>query len=313
MIAYTYALLAALFWGAGFIGSRFGLEALGPMWITFIRFFIAFLATVPILFFIKRPKWNKERIIGLLVCSVCLAGMMFLQVKALQYTTVAKSGFIIILYAFITPVLTWLFLGKKLGGYYWVLALCAFGGVSLLLEFNLENFNKGDALALGCAFFTALHILSVNKYARSFQNVVAFNVFQMLVVCLITLPLAVFMEGAWAPASFVLNMASHPEAFWGLLFMGVFSTAMGFFLQLRSQLSIEPHIASLVFLLESPFGAFLGWLVLNERMDGQALIGCGITLAAVSLMPMEKTFQEALENVVFSYERKFKRKTFRGN
>ena len=42
IIAYCCAFLAAFFWGAGFIGSRFGLEAMGPMWVCFFRFFVAF-------------------------------------------------------------------------------------------------------------------------------------------------------------------------------------------------------------------------------------------------------------------------------
>ncbi|MCO4755723.1 MAG: DMT family transporter, partial [Bacteriovoracaceae bacterium] len=303
IIAYICAFLAAFFWGAGFIGSRMGLESLGPLWVCFGRFLIAFAATSPVLLFSKSLRLSKDELKGFGICSICLAAMMFLQIKGLQYTTVAKSGFITILYAFITPIIASVFLKKRLTPYYWVMALCAFGGVCFLMELDFANLNNGDWLTLGCAVFAALHILSVGKYSKVFKSTGVFNVLQMLGVCIITLPLALIFEGSAPIVSFLDEGVTSP-AFLGLIFMGIFSTAVAFFLQLRSQKLIEPHIVALVFLMESPLGAALGWIMLDEAMGMQAIIGCSVTLFAVGMIALEKPFQEVFANVLESYEQR---------
>ncbi|MBC76671.1 MAG: hypothetical protein CME64_11710 [Halobacteriovoraceae bacterium] len=310
--AYCCAFLAAFFWGAGFIGSRFGLEAMGPMWVCFFRFFIAFVATSPILVINKKFNIDKKELKAVGVCSFCLAAMIFLQIKGLQYTTVAKSGFITILYAFMTPILANAFFKKKVSIYYCVMAIIAFGGVCLLMELDFKNFNYGDALTLGCAFFSALHILSVGHYSDVFKSSGVFNVLQMLGVCVLTLPLAFILEGVGPIENFVKGAVSD-QAFWGLIFMGVFSTAFAFFLQLRSQKFIEPHIVALVFLMESPLGATMGWFVLDESIGFKGIIGCSVTLFAVAMIALEKPFQEVIANVLGKHEQRTKRQTERRN
>lgn len=307
-IAYASAILAAFLWGAGFIGSRYGLESLGPLWVSFGRFFIGFLVCLPVLAFGKKESWSKDKILGVTLCSIFLGGVMFLQIAGLQYTSVAKSGFITILYAIITPAFAGFFLRQKLGSYYWAMALIAFGGVCLLLDFDLNNFNGGDALTLGCAFCSALHILSVGRFAPRFESAAVFNVWQMFGVCALALPLALVFEGSKAPLIFLSELSFSDNALLGLLFMGAFSTGMGFFLQLWSQKHIRPHVASLIFLLESPMGAFLGWAMLSENIGIKEIIGCAITLFAVGAIPMEKPFQRGLSNVVRLYERRTKNK-----
>ncbi|MBG59938.1 MAG: hypothetical protein CMJ16_05710 [Peredibacter sp.] len=310
IIAYCCAFLAAFFWGAGFIGSRFGLEAMGPMWVCFFRFFVAFIATSPILFLNRQVSFSSRELKAVGVCSFCLAAMMFLQIKGLQYTTVAKSGFITILYAFMTPILANAFFKKKVSLYYCMMAIIAFGGVCLLMELDFRNFNYGDALTLGCAFFSALHILSVGHFSDVFRSSGVFNVLQMLGVCALTLPLAFILEGAGPIQDFMMGAVSD-QAFWGLLFMGVFSTALAFFLQMRSQKFIEPHIVALVFLMESPLGAAMGWFVLDEGIGFKGLIGCTITLFAVAMIALEKPFQEVIANVLGKHEQRTKRQTER--
>lgn len=313
-LAYLGAFTASFLWGAGFIGNRYGLEAMGPFWVGFARFFIAFIVCLPFFILAKPVKWNREKLFGIFVCSVFLAGLMIFQIAGLLYTTVAKSGFITILYAFITPMLARIFFEKRLGAYYWTSAAVAFVGVCLLLGFDPANFNKGDALTLGCAFCSAFQILAVGRFAPKFENPAVFNIWQMLGVCLVALPLALVFEGIGPAKQILLMGASHPKALWGLAFMGVFSTGVAFFLQMASQRKIEPHAASLIFLLESPVGAFLGWAALDEILTFKQAAGCAITLAAVGMLPLKRPLQKRLQpalqiagkNIGMVYARKLK-------
>ena len=179
-----------------------------------------------------------------------------------------------------TPILANAFFKKKVSLYYCMMAIIAFGGVCLLMELDFRNFNYGDALTLGCAFFSALHILSVGHFSDVFRSSGVFNVLQMLGVCALTLPLAFILEGAGPIQDFMMGAVSD-QAFWGLLFM------------------------------ESPLGAAMGWFVLDEGIGFKGLIGCTITLFAVAMIALEKPFQEVIANVLGKHEQRTKRQTER--
>ena len=294
--AYSYAIFAAFFWGAGFIGSRYGLEELSPMWVTFFRFFVAFIVALPSVLVVKKSHFQWKMFLGALVCAVFLSSLMFFQIKGLQYTTVAKSGFITILYAFFTPILCWFFYRKKLSGTYWSLMLIALAGMMFICELNFSNFNLGDLLTLFCALISSFHILAINHFSKYIKNFSLFNLLQMFFVCLISFPVAIGLEGTevvikgqFLNSSYVLS---------GILFMGIFSTSIAFFLQGKSQQKIPPHMASLIFLLESPFAAILAFLIFQEVMSNMAIIGSLLVVLTVALLPLENHIQK-----IFSFNK----------
>lgn len=299
MAYYSYALLAAIFWGAGFIGSRFGLEALSPMWVTFFRFLVAFLATLPVLVGMKKIKIQVEMILGSFICATILASMIFLQIKGLQYTTVAKSGFITILYAFFTPILCKIIYGDRLSNFYWMMLSVALVGMGFICEMNLGTLNEGDLITLVCAFFSALHILAISHFVKETTNVMVFNILQMFFVCLVSLPIALYLEGADQVISGHFLMQT--DAVVGLIFMGVFSTSVAFFMQIKAQEKLPAHVASLIFLMESPFAAVFGFMAFNETLSQVAVVGSVLVTVSVCLMPFEKKIRFWVRrNVVFT-------------
>ena len=293
--AYSYAIFAAFFWGAGFIGSRYGLEELSPMWVTFFRFFVAFVVALPSIVAVRKKHLDVKLFLGAFICAAFLSSMMFLQIKGLQYTTVAKSGFITILYAFFTPILCWIFYRKKLSGIYWSLMLVALVGMMLICEFDFSNFNRGDLLSFICAFVSSFHILAINHFSKFIKNFSLFNLMQMFFVCLISFPLAIGLEGTeivikgkFLDSTYVLS---------GILFMGIFSTSIAFFLQGKSQQKIPPHMASLIFLLESPFAAILAFAIFHEVMSNMAIVGSLLVVLTVALLPLETHIKSLIQKV----------------
>jgi drug/metabolite transporter (DMT)-like permease len=301
MTAYSYAILAAFFWGAGFIGSRYGLEALSPMWVTFFRFLVAFLIGLPVLRYVKKADFNWKVWLGAFVSAIFLASMMFLQIKGLQYTTVAKSGFITILYAFFTPIICWMLYKKKLSSMYWALLGVALVGMMLICELSFDNFNRGDMLTLVCALISSFHIISIGHFTKYTENFALFNLMQMFFVCTISLPLAYLLEGSQVVVGG--HFLSSTSALSGILFMGVFSTSIAFFLQGKSQQKIPPHMASLIFLLESPFAAILGYLIFNEIMSQMAIMGCLLVTFTVALLPMEDMIKKSVRTIRLTSQR----------
>lgn len=66
-----------------------------------------------------------------------------------------------------------------------------------------------------------------------------------------------------------------------VLYAGVFSSGVGYTLQIIGQKYAEPTVASIVMSLESVFAALAGWLLLNERLSGVELCGCALVFLSV--------------------------------
>ncbi len=291
MNGYICALFTSLLWGAGFVGSKYGLTELGAMWVTFARFAMALVICLPTLLWIKKPNISLKLLAQVALCSLFLTGIMFFQIKGLEYTTVAKSGFITILYVFFTPILGYLFFKTKITKTFVSLLSIAFVGILLLLDLEIANLNRGDFYTLLCALCSALHLIALSHFSKSTKNLFLFNILQLSFVSLICLPLAIYFEGFEAPLKVLSNTAEYLPSISAILFMGVFSTALAFLLQIKAQQTISANKIGLIFLLESPFAVILGFTLLGEALNSRNIAGCILVLSAVALIPFEASLK----------------------
>ena len=75
-----------------------------------------------------------------------------------------------------------------------------------------------------------------------------------------------------------------------ILYVGVFSSAVAFTLQIIAQRDGDPTLVSIILSLESFFGAAAGAILLHEAMPGRELFGCVLMLSATILSQLpEKT------------------------
>ena len=70
---------------------------------------------------------------------------------------------------------------------------------------------------------------------------------------------------------------------WAIVYVGIFSVAIGYTLQAVGQKHAPAADAALILSLEAVFAAFFGWLLLGERLGWVQLAGCGLILAAIVL------------------------------
>ena len=69
-----------------------------------------------------------------------------------------------------------------------------------------------------------------------------------------------------------------------IAYTGIFSSAVGYTLQIVGQKSAEnPTIAALLMSMESVFAALSGWLILHETLSGKELIGVALMACAIVL------------------------------
>ncbi len=275
--------LSTIIWGFGFVATRLTLTSFDPYWAHALRFICAGIFCLPFLFYKKsftrkNAPWKK----GMIAASLLFATLIF-QTIGLKYTTVAKSGFITTLYTLFVPIILMIVYHKKFRATFWILVFMALGGVALLCNLKFDDLNIGDLLMLFCSFFAALHIIYIGKIANSLSSPVEFNFIQTVIMGVMGFIIAYAVHG---PVSIIPLLNIHTAAFKGMIFLSLISSVIAFSIQVICQQKIPPHIAGLIYLLESPFAAWFGFIYFGEILNHMNLFGASLVLLSVCLVPI---------------------------
>lgn len=274
-VAFFEMILATLIWGFGFIATVWSMESFSPFASTMLRFLCGFLLTLPLFLLVPafRPTFNRAHLQMALIPGLFLGMMMILQTWGLEMTTPTKSGFITTLYVVFVPIFEMWIFKKKLPGRHALWVALALIGTMLIVELQIKRFNFGDGLTLACAAFGAGHIISVGRVSPRVKSVISFNTFQSLWAGLLSFVFLLFSPGPhWK--------GFEAKAFWGILSLTVGSTIVAFALQVRAQKTLSPSVASVLFLLESPFSMMFSIWLLSEAVTGSQFLGAFLIFIA---------------------------------
>lgn len=195
-----------------------------------------------------------------------------LQQAGMQTTAAANASFLTGLYVVFIPIILSVFMRHKVSLTVWLaIGLSGLGGF-LLSAGGLKPFVNGDLLELVGAVAWALHVILVGGAAGRY-NPLQFACGQFLVAGLLNGGIALVGESNWLPA---LAGVLLP-----VLYLGIFSTAMGYTLQVVGQRHAPPTDAALILGLEAPFAAVAGYLFLAEGLTPLQWLGCALILGAV--------------------------------
>lgn len=268
-------IFAGVLWGFGFVATVWALEAFTPVETLFFRFVIASVVGEILYLIVKGPNFTslREEIFRALPAGLLLGGMLLLQTIGLKYTTATKSGFLTSLYVILVPLFNaWFF--KSSGSWKnYALTSLALLGTFILVDANLAGVNSGDLWTLGCSVFAAFHIIYIGKISNKVGNAFRFNNFQSAWCLLALTPLLLTQERT------VWNMTDYKPIL-GILCLGLGSSIIAFYLQIRTQKVLSDSTASMLFLLESPFAALFGFLILSERLSWFQVSGAIIIMIA---------------------------------
>jgi drug/metabolite transporter (DMT)-like permease len=194
------------------------------------------------------------------------------QQAGMQYTTAGNAGFITSLYVVIVPFIVYIGWREKP---HW-LSVIAVGmaavGAYLLSTGGSFEVQRGDALELVGAFFWAMHVVVLGKFASRFEPM-SFSVGQLLICGFLNLGVGVLIE--------------EPVFTWALagaaIYTAIFSLGLCYTLQVWAQRYTPPSDAALILSLESVFAVLAGLLLLDERLMRVQVAGCVLIFAAVCL------------------------------
>ena len=289
-VSLISALLCTFIWGTTFIAQDTGMDNIGPFTFNAVRFFVGFLAIVPLAFLFELKKFKSEfkldiktfAFLSFLIGLSLFLGSALQQV-ALLYTDVANAAFFTIFYVPMVPIIIFLFKRKSIHWSVWPsVVLCLIGGY-LLTNFHDATVRLGDTLVVLGALFWSTHIIFTGIIVTKYDLPLTLGAIQTLLVALFS-----FMIGFIYEEFIFENILNEIDS---ILYAGILSGGFAFVLQIYAQKNITPAPAAIIFSLEGVFATIAAWFLLNQILGVNNLLGCFFILCGVllsQLLPLIK-------------------------
>lgn len=294
----VFPVLAALIWGLAFSAQSVAAEHMEPFTFNMSRCVVAFVALLLLDVAAARLVPGRQSLFQLpavkrrrvLTAGACCGAALFLATNMQQLglggTSAGKAGFITAMYIVIVPILglfqkkrptllLWTSVGIAVAGLYF---LCVTEGFSIVLS---------DFYVLICAALFAVHIMVIDHFSGEVDGI-QMSCLQFLVSGILSCGGMLLLEQP-AAESFVICLGP-------ILYTGIFSSGVGYTLQILAQKDANPTVVSLLLSLESVFAALGGALLLHETMGGRELLGCGLMMVAVVLAQLPAASKSPVKN-----------------
>ena len=279
-LSIVCALVTTFIWGTAFIAQDTGMDNIGPLTFNAARFFVGFIAILPFAFLFEKKKIisqinaNKKKFFKYLVfMGFSLFLGTSLQQASLQYTNVANAAFFTVFYVPLVPLLLFFMYSQKVHWSIWPsIGLCVYG-VYLLSNFSDAEIMKGDALVILCSLFWAFHIIFAGKFMKVFDIPMFYAALQAIFVATLSIISAYTFEDV-VLSNILLESSS-------IIYAGVLSGGIAFTLQMFAQKNIEEAPAAIIYSLEGVFAVIAAWIILDQILDIDNIIGCILILMAV--------------------------------
>ena len=296
VISFSCLIACALIWGTTFIAQDTGMDNIGPFTFNSVRFFVGFLAVSPFVFLFEKQKItdqiksNRNQFIKLIlpVGVFLFLGCIFQQVSLL-YTDIANSAFFTIFYVPMVPIIIYFLFSEKLHWSIWPSVLACITGGYLLSDLNNSSIRFGDALVLIGALFWALHIIYVGKIIKQFDLPFFIALIQNLIVATLSFILVLLFEE--------INFSKIKLETIEILYAGVLSGGAAFALQIFGQKNISAAPAAIVMSLEGAIAAIAAWIILNQILGLDNIIGCTLILFGVLFSQLYPIYESKTKNI----------------
>ena len=290
-ISLVCLVVCTFIWGTTFIAQDTGMDNIGPFTFNFVRFFVGFFAVAPFVLLFEKKKVNEQikakrnKFYKLIIpVGIFLFLATVLQQVSLLYTDVANSAFFTIFYVPMVPIIVYFLFSEKLHWSIWPSVLaCVIGGY-LLSDVGDANMRFGDSLVLIGALFWALHIIYIGKIIDQFDLPFFIALLQNLVVAALSFLLAVIFEE--------IDFSKIKLETVEILYAGILSGGAAFALQLFGQKNISAAPAAIVMSLEGVFAAIAAWIILNQILGLNNIIGCTLIFGGILLSQLAPIYEK---------------------
>ena len=284
-ISMLLLFIAALLWGFAFVAQDLVAD-IPPITVGMVRWLIGAL----FLFFViivldnvtksgrkliskKGFDFTRSEVIGGLVTGVIVSiASVFQQMGISQGTSGGKAAFITALYVVLVPIYA-LFLKKSAKINVWIAVFIAVIGFYFLCIKEDFGIVISDVWIIISAAIYPIQILAIDHYAPK-CDCIRMSCLQFFFAFLVS------AAGAFAFESPIdwISITTHIGPF---LYLGICSSGIAYTLQVIGQKGAHPTVSAIILSSESMFAAIGGAMLLGQKMDTVAFIGCAVMMVGI--------------------------------
>lgn len=274
VVAKIALFVTAALWGSTFTIGKLAAEVFSPSFIIAFRFLIASIVLLAVAYPQRKQLDRKYWVDGFWM-GVSLFISYILQVGGLALdTSPGKSAFLCTTYSVMVPFLYWFVTKERPRVHHVLCVFLCLSGVGILSLSGGWGMSAGDILTVLSGVPCAVNIVISSIVCRN-RNVLLLTTIELWVV---TVFAGVFViAGNGFPAEFPM------DAVGGIVFLGLFATALCLYLQSYGLKYAEPAIGGMLLSLESVFGVLFSVLIYHEKVTLRMLVGFAVIFAAILL------------------------------
>ena len=267
-------IIATIIWGSSFVTVKDVTGMMSPAWILAVRFTAA-AVIMGVAMLGRRQLYLERSHVGYgLLFGLAMFLAYYLQTIGITDTTPGKNAFLTGTYCVIVPFLAWALLKRRPNRYNIIAALMCIVGVGFISLDGDFSIRFGDAMTLACAFFYALHIILVSRFAEG-RDIYVLTLWQFIGV---------------AACSWFVGLVAEPMPAWeslpfecwvSLAYLAVACTTLALLFQNIGQAHLPPASASLLLSLEAVFGVAFSVALGAEELTVRVVIGFALVFAAI--------------------------------
>lgn len=224
-----------------------------------------------------------------IVPGLALAAGYACQTLGLQYTTASKAGLLTGLMVVFTPLLEWMFYGRRPRALTLLAVSVAFAGTALLAAggsgFSVTRQELlGDGLEISTAVCFAVHVILLSRVPSGTMT-------GQVALAQMWTAAAIFAAGS----TLGRGIPAPPPSIWtAVLITAILASAVAFWVQTFVQQRLSPSRTAVVLVMEPAFATVFGFALAGDRFGRVQALGAGLILAAIfvhevipSLIPEE--------------------------
>ena len=280
--------LATLLWGGNFVIGRAVAGDIPPITLAFLRWCVAFIVFLPIVYSRVRREWpmikaNWPAVIVMAITGVaCFNTLVYIGV---YYTTSINASLMNSSTPIIIYILSFIFLKERLSKFQLIGTAISLSGVAFILsKGSLEtllsfSFNKGDLIVLIAVFCWGVYSLLVKQYAGRLPGYSTFLVTISLGVIML-LPFTIYELMTTS-----VDIVWSPSTIGAILYVGIVASIIAFLSWNNGVVALGANKASIYLNFIPLFAAIFAVLFLGEDLLLAQVIGglaviCGVLLAS---------------------------------
>lgn len=276
-------LATTLFWGLSFSSTKVLLSTLAPIQIAFFRLILASTALGCIFFITRGGKIDKSDYPRMFAGGASGIFLYFLlENNGLRFTTAGTGSLIIATIPVLNVLAGVLFFREKNSWAGWLGVTLSFLGAYLLIRSGSDGVLsfahlQGNLLIFGAAcswvIFTRVNEPLMQKY-----NSLTINLYQSVI--------GMVLLGIFVAPSGVSVTLFRPVVLFNLVYLGVFCSAVAFFLYLYALKTLGSSAITCFLNLVPVFGVLGGAIILKEAVGFGQLLGGSVVIIGVTLVTM---------------------------